>query len=337
MSLSHAAQPKTEGTAPVLASVRCKLCNAEKLPSDMQEYGRCVDCNPLRQRLCRLHDLPENWQKDMGEEERAQFYLDNKDKMSADLKTAVTNHIALKQSQTMQVDLQGTGFYMDEEDLRAKYANKPGYADKIMARAHSFVHKLTDACMYEDMQYSRIATNSTKREYSDESNMQQDSVAKKAKKPRKDNEDKENKENQGALENQPDQSKPKPAAKAPKPWTQSQEQQVVKVAKVYKDLFEELEELQKTSAGTAISEFMPKHLMSKLESLKIKIECEAAEVDVCMEAKTGVLKELKDQATTAKKNCKELSGRLEAAIEEATTAAEEAGKLPAADVASASD
>ena len=305
--------------------VRCAMCNCMRAKADMQDSTRCLGCNRLRLKLHKLRDcLPEDWAKEMSEGERAKFYDEHRGKLSADLKVAVAELVTLKQSRTQVVELVGSGVYLDEDDLRSKYKAKPGVAERIMERTHSFVHGLTDITMYEDMMYTRVATNTSKRELTDESSLTQDRIAAKPKRPRlakAAEQDKENTAPEPAGESKP----PPPAAK---PWTEAQVGQVIKIAKTYSDLTEQLRELQ-TTCSTAISEFLPSHLLGKLQAMMAKLDCETAEVDANMETKTGAIKGIKDAAAAAKKATKELSNRLEGAIEEATTAAQEAGKLPA--------
>jgi hypothetical protein len=89
----------------------------------------------------------------------------NKGKLPEALKIVINNSISQTQTQSRQLELVGNGTFMDEFDLKVKYQQKPGYAEKIMQRTHSFKHILTDAMMFEDMEYKTIATQSSKREH----------------------------------------------------------------------------------------------------------------------------------------------------------------------------
>ena len=89
----------------------------------------------------------------------------NKGKLPEALKIAINNSISQTQTQSRQLELVGNGTFLDEFDLKVKYQHKAGYAEKIMERTLSFKHALTDAMMYEDMEYKSIATQSSKREH----------------------------------------------------------------------------------------------------------------------------------------------------------------------------
>jgi len=204
---------------------RCSLCNTDKLEAEMQEANRCFDCNPLRQRLARLNKEMHSTQGDLFStvEERANFYLEHRGKLPADLKVVVVNSISQTQSRSRELQLVGTGTYLDEIDLKEKYKLKPGYAEKIMQRTFNFKHVLTDAKMYEDMEYQSKATQTTKRELNEEINMSQTEVPKRAKKAKTDKiTDKENKA--PALGD---------GATADKPFTVAQNKQVAKIAEGY--------------------------------------------------------------------------------------------------------
>ena len=86
-------------------------------------------------------------------------------------------------------------------------------------------------------------------------------------------------------------------------------------------------EIDDTITEKALGEFMPKHLQNKLATHKNKLEVEAAELAVCIEANTGDMKVVKAEFAAAKLTTKELSSRLESAVEEAAIAAEEAATI----------
>ena len=323
-TMAHKADSKV-AAAPAGSKVQpavqrhCSLCNTDKLEAEMQEASRCFDCNPLRQKLARLNKELHSTAGDLFStpEERATFYLEHRGKLVADLKVVVVNSISQTQTRSRELQLVGTGTYLDEIDLKEKYKLKPGYAEKIMQRTFNFKHVLTDAKMYEDMEYQSKATQTTKRELKEEINMSQTEVPKRAKKAKTDKiTDKENKA--PALGD---------GATADKPFTVAQNKQVAKIAEGYTGMIVAITEIDDTITEKALGEFMPKHLQNKLATHKNKLEVEAAELAVCIEANTGDMKVVKAEFAAAKLTTKELSSRLESAVEEAAIAAEEAATI----------
>ena len=115
-----------------------------------------------------------------------------------------------------------------------------------------------------------------------------------------------------------------PPAQGEKPFTVAQNKQIAKMAESYKKMIADITEISDNIIEKSLSDFMPRHLINKLATQKNKLEVEAAELDICIEANTGDIKVMKTEFAEAKLATKELSSRLESAAEEAATAAEEA-------------
>ena len=247
----------------------CNLCDIDKLGKDMQEKGRCFECNPLRQCIVRLKKEDAaigTHAENMSNVDRAQFYLDNRSKCKADVRLVINTSIKQTLLKSREVTLVGNGAYLDEVDLKNKYKDKPGIADKIMARTKSFKCNLTDLVMYEDMEYKTQVIQTTKRTYEETHEMEQEEVDKKPKKA------KTVKGIKGKdKENQP----PEEAAVVvvtEKKFTTAQINNIEKIATVYTKLVADLAEISNTIDTDELAPFVPKHLTQKLETDQQKLE-----------------------------------------------------------------
>ena len=247
----------------------CNLCNIDKPGKDMQDHGRCFECNPLRCCILRLKkedaDIATH-SENMSKFDRAQFYLDNRGKCKEDVRLVINTRIKQTLLKSREVTLVGNGAYLDEVDLKNKYKDKPGIADKIMARTKSFKCNLTDLVMYEDMEYKTQVIQTTKRTYEETHEMEQEEVDKKPKKAKtgKGIKDKDK-------ENQP----PGEAAVVvvtEKKFTTAQINNIEKIATVYTKLVADLAEISNTIDTDELAPFVPKHLTQKLEADHQKLE-----------------------------------------------------------------
>eukprot|EP00959_Pyramimonas_sp_CCMP1952_P188122 3933791-Pyramimonas_sp.AAC.1 len=55
-----------------------------------------------------------------------------------------------------EVEMQGTGDFLDEDDLKEKYKNKPLRLKGILARARRFADPISGVELIEDMQYKSV-------------------------------------------------------------------------------------------------------------------------------------------------------------------------------------
>ena len=112
----------------------CKLCNLEKPVAEMHEDGgsRCMDCNPLRQRIQRMRkgfNAADNKSLDeVPNSDMADFYQKYKHTMQKDLKTELTTLCARTATRSMTIDLAGNGTFMDAVDLQIAYKDCPTMA-----------------------------------------------------------------------------------------------------------------------------------------------------------------------------------------------------------------
>ena len=108
-----------------LANVYCQICKKLKRPCEIVDRGRCSECNPLRMRIARLKtDLTpaesEHFES-LSLDDRAAFYINNKDKFSDDLKAQISNVVTQSEQSSLNVNFVGNGEFLDEMDLKDKY------------------------------------------------------------------------------------------------------------------------------------------------------------------------------------------------------------------------
>ncbi len=98
--------------------------------------------------------------KGLTKEEKVKFFASNSKTFGDELSVAVQDVITRVLKQTEETEFKGTGGFMDEHDLREKYAKKPKQADAILKNTRSMFDTLREVMLYEDMVYStKVAQN----------------------------------------------------------------------------------------------------------------------------------------------------------------------------------
>jgi hypothetical protein len=149
-----------------------RLCYECKVNRGDPGYGsfRCKDCNSLKSRVARMlsrrvalsgeKDELGSAFKDLTKEEKVKFFASNSKTFGDELSVAVQDVITRVLKQTEETEFKGTGGFMDEHDLREKYAKKPKQADAILKNTRSMFDTIRDVMLYEDMVYSsKVAQN----------------------------------------------------------------------------------------------------------------------------------------------------------------------------------
>eukprot|EP00959_Pyramimonas_sp_CCMP1952_P132026 2760453-Pyramimonas_sp.AAC.1 len=67
------------------------------------------------------------------------------------------SEIEEKSESFTEVELQGTGSFLDEEDMRDKYKNKPKRLQGILDRARRFTDPISGVELIEDMEYKSLS------------------------------------------------------------------------------------------------------------------------------------------------------------------------------------
>ncbi len=98
--------------------------------------------------------------KGLSKEEKVKFFATNSKTMGDELSVAVQDVITRVLNKTEEVEFKGTGNFMDEHDLREKYAKKPDQADAIIKNTRAMFDTMREVMLYEDMMYSsKVAQN----------------------------------------------------------------------------------------------------------------------------------------------------------------------------------
>ena len=233
--------------------------------------------------------------------------------MIDDVRAACPAFVKESNTKSMEVELIGTGKFLDEIDLRAKYANRPvGTVEKLMKRTKSFTDPDTDLVMYEVMEYMRKTTKVEKRSREEHKSMESeftDKPPKRAKQP-KEVEDKENMGGENA-------GKPEKKPKEQKPFTDKQVAALDKTSKAYSKMIEEITDTSKTIDDDGLQQFMPAHLATKLASHQKAVEVEMAELELVQHVGKGSLSQVNAACAAMKAATKVLLQRMGAAMEEA--------------------
>ena len=113
-----------------------KQCSCCGLRPEGMVGSRCLPCNPLRLRIIRAKADMAKDEADsfdaMSSEASQAFFQNNAHLHKEELKTAMRVAIERQVASGTEVELVGTGDFLDEEDMQAKYKAKQGRADTIL-------------------------------------------------------------------------------------------------------------------------------------------------------------------------------------------------------------
>ena len=236
--------------------------------------------------------------------------------MIDDVRAACSAFVKESSTKSMEVELIGTGKFLDEIDLKLKYADRPaGTVDKLMKRTKSFTDPDTDLVMYEVMEYMRKTTKVEKRSREEHKCMESE-VTDKPTKRAKQQKQVQDKENMGPAGGE-NAGKPEKKQKEQKPFTEKQVAALDKTSKAYSKMIEEMTDTAKTIDDDGLQPFMPAHLGTKLASHQKAVEVEIAELDLVRHVGKGSLSQVNTACTELKAATKVLLHRMGAAMEEA--------------------
>jgi len=193
-----------------------------------------------------------------------------------------------------------------------RHKDKPGVADRIIARTSKFKCPLTDRIMYEDMSYKskRLETNHqsmTLTKSAEQSKLQamEDRPTKKAKKAI------------GDEENQAPAAEVDPSEKC---FNATQKKQLTKFGANYAKMIEDVALRVDQVSTENLETYMPRHLLTKQTEFAAKLKLASAELEVTIEVGTGDYRQYKDSVTQTKVEMKDIMARCDAAITEACSA-----------------
>jgi len=140
----------------------CSVCRAEC------QGRRCNCCSAVANRICRLlANSSEEFkvkaaavQNSMTKE---QFYELAKDKVGQDLEKLIVHTYSVTQVTVNIAEMQGTGEFLDEEELKIKYKDRPLRLQAILKNAAKMYHPTWECDVYEDTVFKRETRDSVKR------------------------------------------------------------------------------------------------------------------------------------------------------------------------------
>lgn len=107
----------------------------------------------------------QNWKEMIGSGaiDKAAFYMKAQHHFGSDLATLMKLTLEETLSTTHEVELQGMGSWMHEEDIKEKYAKQPKHLAAILANTRRLTCPISKAEILEDMEYKFTFTESNKR------------------------------------------------------------------------------------------------------------------------------------------------------------------------------
>jgi hypothetical protein len=288
----------------VAGHMLCCECKVHRGAPDCGSF-RCGDCNSLKSRVTRLlkrggHEHSASF-KDLSKEEKVEFFAKNSKCMGEELSVAVQDVITRVLKKTEEVEFKGTGEFIDEPDLREKYANKPEQANAIIKNSRSMFDSIRETTLYEDMAYSSKVAQNEKLETSSGQSSTHDRYvkAKTVKKTKGPAVKAEHTEQTGAL------------SEAQKT---SLGHLVAEITEANGRLDVELQNIE----TNAVKEFMVQASVTQAEACGFKLKEFVAIVAVAVDSSTGDFNDLKSQhrdlKTDGKDQVRRLKGQIKAAM-----------------------
>ncbi len=163
---------------------KCQKCGA----AHEGDSARCDKCNAFSMRLCRLlkdkdADFCDNWNgfsQDLTTD-KAAFYAKANRLVGDALDKLLTETLEEHVSQSNEITFTGTGNFLDEDDIRTMYKDKPERLEAIRKHATRFVCPTTGTEFIENMAYKREVKDSQKRVESRSTKAATERTVKKAK------------------------------------------------------------------------------------------------------------------------------------------------------------
>ena len=142
-------------------------------------------------RVCRaLKDLDEGfqkqWHKAMKDKsiDRQEFLTTAANKFGSDLTKLMHHELIQKTSVEQETAMEGTGEWLDEEDLKVRFKDKPQQYEAILKNARRFHDKTREIELYEVPTYKSSEVSRTKRTIEESSKASVDETVKRIKFPK---------------------------------------------------------------------------------------------------------------------------------------------------------
>jgi len=144
-------------------------CNCQKPTSEdtslivvratkkQKEIQRCRKCHNLRARVnricCKHGDLAEDWSS-LSDQSKREFYQQCQDQAGEMLLLRMQETIVDCTRKSSSVTFEGTGKFIDEEDLDKKYKDKPTQLQAIKAHTRTMCCPVRKVKLYEDPEFT---------------------------------------------------------------------------------------------------------------------------------------------------------------------------------------
>ena len=118
---------------------------------------RCRKCHNLRARIDRVTakrgELAEDWTA-VSETEKQKFFKECSDLAGNELLMKMQETIVHSTAKTSSVKFTGTGTFMDETDLNAKYVGKPEQLEAIKQNTRRLMCPIRRVLLFEDVSFT---------------------------------------------------------------------------------------------------------------------------------------------------------------------------------------
>ena len=240
----------------------CAIClNKNRHGPNQKNFFRCNLCNRLSSRIYRAKGRVQ-WE---SKEAMKDFFLQHTTLAGKDLKKEL-EHVAtqVERDTTLDTDNAST-CWVDEEDLRTTYENKPSQLKAMLETAETRMHPTRKVTLYADITYN--SKHSKSHEVQGENKRQRASTekVKGAKKPKKDT----------------DGDEPQKAPKG-KPLSTGQRAKLIKLEQKMEQIKDDWTEQQQHANDDVLKDFFPKALMEGAQKAMAAVDACIAEVPVVL-------------------------------------------------------
>lgn len=238
--------------------------------------------------------------RDLSKDEKMKFFAKNRMAMGEELSVAIQEVTTRVTKRTEEIEFKGTGEFMDEHDVREKYAKKPDQAEAILQNSRSMFDPMRGVTLYEDMKYTSKVGQTDMLEKTTSQSISHDRFVKG--KPVK----KDKSGTEVAIKDE--------VVEKAIEFSESQkitlEELTADIADVNAVLDVELQNIKTNE----VKEFMVQASITQAEACGCKVKEYIAIVELALDSNTGDFKELKSQHRELKANCKDQVRRLKAQI-----------------------
>jgi hypothetical protein len=290
---------------PIDSSKKCIGCGVTDGPEGNNGSFRCQECNRLKSRLISVFaNMPADTKSSflgMDKKQKQQFYADHHTAFGDDLSMAVQESVSQVEAEVSKVLQSGTGNFIDEENLKEKYAKKPLQLAAIMKNTKRFRDRVRECTLFEDVKFTTVVSNEQRVETEKKRTMTQDREKKRAKKAKSEEGGKAAKVEPGE----------------PKPFTESQTKAVAKFIESTGSYYIKLGEAITVVEAEGLGDFMNAKFMTSVQGCHCKIKEALAEFTVAKDNNAGSLPALKALHTAIKEQSAQSIRRLTLQTDEA--------------------